>query len=142
MMEDTYENSYVEVLEILKHIPKDEYEKIPKQIIFFYEINKNKDYEYSYDVKNPKTMRKTDAIIINLYKDYVASDEERKRVEEILKLNTQKLELEKINKFDSNVIFKNNEEIDEEKNTPTDMIVAENEKWYTKIFKKIKNLFK
>ena len=30
-MNNTYSLSYVEVLEILKHIPKEDYEKIPKE---------------------------------------------------------------------------------------------------------------
>ena len=33
---NTYNCSYVEVLEILNHIPKIEYEKIPKSIISFF----------------------------------------------------------------------------------------------------------
>ena len=32
-MNDTYEKSYVEVLKILKHIPKKEYDIIPKEKI-------------------------------------------------------------------------------------------------------------
>ena len=39
-MNDTYECSYVEVLEILKHIPKEEHDKIPKELIEFFEKNK------------------------------------------------------------------------------------------------------
>ena len=34
-MQDKYKCSYVEVLEILKYIPKEEFEKIPKEKIEF-----------------------------------------------------------------------------------------------------------
>ena len=46
-MENTYACSYVEVLEILKHIPKREYEKIPKEKIEFYENLQEEFIEYS-----------------------------------------------------------------------------------------------
>ena len=36
-MNNSYANSYVEVLEILKHIPDNEYKKIPEEKIRFYE---------------------------------------------------------------------------------------------------------
>ncbi len=41
-MNDTYSCSYVEVLEILKHLPKEQYEKIPKEKIEFYQNNMEK----------------------------------------------------------------------------------------------------
>ena len=74
-MNSTYSCSYVEVLEILKHIPKEDYEKIPKEKIEFYKKNVDKNYVYIYDSIAPKTLRKTDAILINLYKNYIAKEE-------------------------------------------------------------------
>ena len=56
-MNNTYSLSYVEVLEILKHIPKEDYEKIPKEKIEFYENNKDKNYIYIYNPVNPKIFR-------------------------------------------------------------------------------------
>ena len=78
-MNNTYSLSYVEVLEILKHIPKEDYEKIPKEKIEFYENNKDKNYVYIYNPVNPKISRKTDAILINLYKNYIAKDDEKEK---------------------------------------------------------------
>ena len=49
-MENTYEKAYVEILEILKYIPMREYNKIPKERIEFFEKNKDKNYQYKYDV--------------------------------------------------------------------------------------------
>ncbi len=91
-MNDTYRCSYVEVLEILKHIPKKDYEKIPKEKIEFYKNNMDKNYRYIYDEISPKTLRKTDTILINLYKNYIATAEEKIKIEQILKLNERKLE--------------------------------------------------
>ena len=49
-MNNKYAKAYVEVLEIIKHLPKDEYNKIPKEKIIFYETNKDNNYKYSIDI--------------------------------------------------------------------------------------------
>ena len=94
-MNNTYECSYVEVLEILKYISREEYEKIPKEYIEFLNENKNKNYKYKYNQNSPQTLRKTDAIIVYLYKNYIATSEERENIEKKLKLNSQRAEIEK-----------------------------------------------
>lgn len=106
-MNSTYSCSYVEVLEILKHIPKEDYEKIPKEKIEFYKKNVDKNYVYIYDSIAPKTLRKTDAILINLYKNYIAKEDEKKKINETLKLNDIKDEQNKQKKFNSASIFNN-----------------------------------
>ena len=105
-MNDTYECSYVEVLEILKYIPKEEYDKIPKQLIGFFEEHKNKSYRYIYNPVSPKTLRKTDAIIVSLYKDYIANDDEKKQIEKRLMENYEKAESEKRKQYNPDDLFK------------------------------------
>ena len=61
-MDDTYEKSYVELLEILNYIPVEEYEKIPKEKLEFYKENMDKNYKYTYNPNSSRTSRKTDAI--------------------------------------------------------------------------------
>lgn len=147
-MENTYACSYVEVLEILKHIPKREYEKIPKEKIEFYENNKSKTYSFEYKGINTKTMKETDAIIVNLYKNYIATSEEKEKVEEILKLNTQKKELEKSKKYSSNVIFNGASVAEPVKDENADtvnetrLIVENKQPWYKRIWNKIISIFK
>ena len=106
-MYNTCSRSYVEVLEILKHISKEDYKKIPKEKIEFYKKNIDKNYVYIYDPINPKTLRKTDAILINLYKNYIANESERREINERLKLNTIKDEKEKQEKYNPDNIFNN-----------------------------------
>lgn len=147
-MENTYACSYVEVLEILKHIPKREYEKIPKEKIEFYENNKSKTYSFEYKGINTKTMKETDAVIINLYKNYIATQEEKEKVEEILKLNTQKKELEKSKTYSSEVTFNNRSDVDTAKSEnieavqETRLIVENKQPWYKKIWNRIISIFK
>lgn len=104
-MNDTFECSYVEILEILKHIPKEEYDKIPKQLIEFFEEYKDKTYQYIYNPISPKTLRKTDAIIVSLYKDYIASDDEKMQIEKRLMENLEKSENEKRKQYNPDDLF-------------------------------------
>ena len=105
-MNDTYECSYVEVLEILKYIPKEEYYKIPKELIEFFDEHKDKSYQYIYNPVSPKTLRKTDAIIVSLYKDYIANEDEKKQIEKRLIENYQKAEIEKRKQYNPDDLFK------------------------------------
>ena len=134
-MENTYEKAYVEILEILKYIPILEYNKIPKERIEFFEKNKDKNYQYKYDVKNPVTLKKTDAIIVDLYNKYFANETEKEKIKEILKLNEQVMEINKKEKYPSNNIFEN-KNIMKENNALQQ--VEKKEKWYVKLFRKIK----
>ena len=49
-MTSDYAKSYSEVLEFLKHIPKEEYERIPKSEIDFFESNKDVEYVDKYSI--------------------------------------------------------------------------------------------
>ena len=140
-MNNTYSLSYVEVLEILKHIPKEDYEKIPKEKIEFYENNKDKNYVYIYNPVNPKISRKTDAILINLYKNYIAKDDEKEKINHMLKLNEMKNEQEKQENFDLNNIFDNKKS--EIKNNNVDILPVEKkrETRFKKFIDKIKKIF-
>ena len=141
-MNNTYSLSYVEVLEILKHIPKEDYEKIPKEKIEFYENNKDKNYVYIYNPVNPKISRKTDAILINLYKNYIAKDDEKEKINHILKLNEMKNEQEKQENFDLNNIFNNKKSEIKNNNVDTLPVEKKRETRFKKFIDKIKKIFK
>lgn len=139
-MNNTYSCSYVEVLEILKHIPKEDYIKIPEEKIEFYKNNMDKNYIYIYNPIMPKTLRKTDAILINLYKNYIAKEDEKQKINQILKLNEMKEEHEKQKKFSPNNIFNNHVE-NENINENTILVVEHKETMLKKIINKIKRIF-
>ena len=48
-MNNEYSKAYTEVLEIINHFSEDEYKKIPKEKIDFFEENKDKDYNFKID---------------------------------------------------------------------------------------------
>ena len=97
--------SYVEVLEILKHIPKKEYDMIPKEKIDFYKANSDKTYKYVYS--SQITSRKTYSIIVSLYKNYIATNEEKLEIDNLLRKNLKKEEIKKEEKYNPNDLFKN-----------------------------------
>ena len=104
-----YAKAYTEVIEILKHIPKEEYDKIPETEIQFYENNCDKNYKYVYDenktIKEQPISREANAVIISIYMNYFANEKQKGIINEILKQNSITAENEKKEKYDTNNIF-------------------------------------
>ena len=78
---NNYKNALVEVESILNCLKHEDYCKIPKEIIDAIEINKDEDYIFEYDenldFKDWKLMQETRAILYNLFKKYLATNEQR-----------------------------------------------------------------
>ena len=91
-MDKKYAKAYTEVIEILKHIPKEEYDKIPETEIQFYENNCDKNYKYVYDenktIKEQPISREANAVIISIYMNYFANEKQKGIINEILKQNS------------------------------------------------------
>lgn len=108
-MEDVYPKAYVEVLEILKYIPAKEYLKIPQDKIL--EINKNKDknYEFSYDInipfENQNILKETKIILTYLINEYFLSNVQKVKLEKILNYNDKLVNDEKAKKYKYDDIF-------------------------------------
>lgn len=139
---NTYAKSFKEVFEILKTIPKYEYEQIPQEEIDFFEKNMDKNYEYIFNQKNPKTLRKTDSIIIYLYANYIADDNERDEINNILKQNAVKNEEKKKLKYPVDVFNKTNKLLDTSNiykyNFEETALTEINESFFKNIIKNIK----
>ena len=95
---------YEEVLAILKYyLSEEDYEKIAKEKLEFYE--ENADRNYDYDIDKNKTFfeqtisRKANSIIISLYKEYFINEEEKKILEQVLSLN--EANLKKIEEYEN-----------------------------------------
>lgn len=142
MTNDTYEMAYVEVLEILKHLSQEDYNKIPKEKIEYYEKYKDRNYFYQFDeyfpIEEQRISKKAKAIIITLFKNYFATQIQQQKLNIILQENSKRIEIAKIKKYNSDTLFKN-------KATKVEPIIEN----YTamiehkeSIFTKIKNWFK
>lgn len=81
MADIQYANAYTEVLDILKYILKEDYEKIPKSKIKVFEENCNKNYNFTYDenktLDEQNVSEITKVIIAILFRDYWATKEQR-----------------------------------------------------------------
>ena len=84
MIKLEYGIAYKEVLEILKYIPIEDYNKIPKDKIELFETNANKDYIFNYDPNktlNEQNVSKiAKGIIAILFRDYWATETQRQKI--------------------------------------------------------------
>lgn len=114
MKNNKYARAYKEVFEIIRCFPEKEYNKIPKEKIEFYE--KNMDMEYNFtinptiDLSEQNISKEANAIIVSLYQDYFATEEQKQKIKEILELNEKKAELKKIENYNPDDLFKNKKE--------------------------------
>lgn len=110
MVNSIYAKAYTEVLEIINHFSKEEYSKIPTKKIEFYKNNMDKDYKFSIDptidLSKQNISKEANAIIVNLFRDYYATEEQKVKIKEILDLNQRKEEQEKRKKYNPDDIFK------------------------------------
>ena len=149
-MINTYAKAYTEVLEILKYFSEEEYSKIPQEKIEFYKNNMDKDYNYNInpniDLSKQYISKEANAILITLFRDYFATESQKKTLNNLLNQNQNKLENIRREKYNSNNIFsKNYRNIDiEDKENKQELALIEinDMKWYKKIWKFIKGLLR
>jgi len=84
-MSETNENinkAYTQVIEILKYLPEDIVSKIPKYLIVSYESKKDLNFHFEFDpdqaLENQNLFPETAEILADIYKNYWASEEEKK----------------------------------------------------------------
>lgn len=118
MINSVYAKAYTEVLEIISHFPKEEFSKIPLEKIEYYQKNMDKDYQFTInpkiDLSKQNISKEANAIIITLFRDYYATEEQKNKINEILKLNQITEENAKRKKYNPDDIFKNRETKDKE----------------------------
>ena len=147
MVDNKYAVAYSEVLEILKHIPLEDYNKIPKTKIELFETNADNEYTFNYDpsktLEEQNVSNITKGIIILLFRDYWATEIQRNKI--IAKQNYDRMKLEE-KKYNPDNIFinhyKNPFTDNTENNQELALIKTNNMKWYKKIWKLIKDFFR
>ena len=146
-MTNTYAKAYTEVLEIIKHFSDEEYSRIPREKIEYYERNRDKDYVFKLDPEldlfEQKISRKANAIIVALYRDYFASEAEKQKINRLLNINQQRLEEEKRERYNPEDLFKKEQEADkQEEKQELALVVVKNDSLYEKIVAFLKRVFK
>lgn len=139
-MERTFEMACIEVLEVLKYLPKDEYERIPKREIEFLESKKDTNYSFKIDklqsLEQMNISRRANAIMIVLWEKYFASENQKQKLHVILRENYNKEERKK-EQYSYENLFKKSKKDDN-----IYLIPIKEEKWYERIYKFVKKFFK
>lgn len=137
-----YNKRLVEVSEILNHLKKSDYDKIPKEVIDIIEKNKDKEYIWKYDetkdLKNQNVSKDTIAILSYINMQYLLNKEQRKFAQEIFNENQKKLENLKKDKYNSDNLFKD-KQINLDTSKTSELSIS---KYKESIFTKIKNWLK
>ena len=141
MISVEYANAYSEVLEILKYISKEDYEKIPNSKIELFETNYNKDYIFKYNpnktLDEQNVSKTAKAIIAILFRDYWATEIQKEKIISKQNYDRMKLEEERKARYNSNNLFKNNEKRiimdNTEKEEELALIETSDIKWYKKV---------
>lgn len=145
MITKEYAMAYTEVIEILKHVPDIDVQKIPKEKLEFYKNNMDNEYHYTIDVTKEFEEQEmsdiTKAILANIFKDYWATPYQKERIEEKEKYDLEKAEEEKRNKYNPDDIFKNKKEnkVIENTNLP---VVVKKETFFEKLIRFLKKFIK
>lgn len=144
--------AFTEVNEIIKLMPEELVNQIPSK--FREMIQEERDRNYVPDIKEPlencKLKEETIIILGLMYRDFLCSPEERKKLQEKDAKELQEvkkaIEEEARQKYNPEDLFKNkkNEEkvTYKEETEEKSMTIVQEEKWYQKIFNIIKNIFK
>lgn len=150
MVNIKYANAYSEVLEILKYVSQEDYDKIPKNKIKLYETYCNKDYKFTYDItksldeQNVSKIAK--GIIAILFRDYWATETQRNKIIAKQRYDRQKIEEEKRAKYNIDDLFerriKSNNEDEQVVNQSLELSVNnKKESFLHKFINKIKSIF-
>ena len=145
-----YAIAYKEVFEILKYIPKVDYDKIPSKKIELYKTMQNKNYNFKYDpsktLDEQNVSKRAKAIIGLLFRDYWATDTQREKILAKQKYERQKIEEEKAQNYKYEDLFKTNGTVIQQPeikdNVEKISLVEYKENVFIKFWNKIKSIFK
>lgn len=147
-MDKDYREAFAEVLEVIKNSNDNIKKRIPQKFIAFLEKNKDDNYIVKIDFNNvnwdDSLKSETLAVLALIYRDYIISQEERKKLlieeqEELIKIENELRE-----KYNPDNVFVNrNQKLENEQdiNTNETKMIEYSESIFTKIKKWLKNLF-
>lgn len=126
-MIENYPKACKEIIEILKYMPPNDVEKIPKEMIdgFKYKMDSNYNFIINEDADFSKLelLDETRAILTNIFRDYWATPVQKEKIIEKQRYSKQKEEEKKKEKYNPDDIFKSKEvkNILQENNLPIEV---------------------
>lgn len=144
---DNRKKAYTEVYKILQKLNEEEYNKIPPEIIKSIKINRDEKYNYELDstltLKEQTMLPETKAILFNIFRDYLATPEQKSKI--IRTQNQKRLENElRKQKIYNSDIFANKQKDNVVQNNSTNksmQIIEKEENIFKRIINKIRTLF-
>ena len=150
-----YKIAFFEVSQILSTLPMEDFNKIPKEKIALIENNKIDNgwkYDKNKDLNEQNTSELTKVIISIFFKNYWATDKQKREIKIFDENQIRKAEIEK-GHYNAEDIFKNRSSVDKlmvsnkanEKNIENEnstSVEYKKPKWYKKIFAKLFKIFK
>lgn len=142
MVSVEYSEAIVEVLDILQYSDENIIEKIPKELISFWQRNKSITYkpnlDHSKSINEMELKEKTKSIITMVYLKYLCDDTEKSNINLILKENEEKYQQQLREKYNP---FKNHSQEQKvvENTVANNVAIIE---YKETIFKKIINIIK
>ena len=145
-MSNQYAKAYTEILEILKYLPKKEYEKIPQSKIEFYEENQDKNYTYQFDITKPTAevtmLDETKVIIISLFRDFFASENQKQKLQSLLQAKENAYQEKIREQYKVEDIFQRRAQKKEETYADISLVVVKKSTMLNRIMEKIKNFLR
>lgn len=143
---NNYKKALVEVDAVLSCLDYNEYKKIPANIIDAIENNKDEEYMYEYDeeleYEDWSLMPETKAILYNIFKQYLATEEQRKYLQQKERLENYKIESEKIKKYNSENLFKKEKEVKKVEQEENNELIVKRDSSFKRILEKLKSIFR
>ena len=85
--------AYKEVIKVIEYLPEELYIKIPEEILE--SLYENMDKEYNFEISNfkdVKFLKETEDILAVIYRDYLASENEKRKI--LIREKQEEIELE------------------------------------------------
>ena len=143
---NNYKKALVEVDAVLSCLDYNEYKKIPANIIDAIENNKDEEYMYEYyeelEYEDWSLMPETKAILYNIFKQYLATEEQRKYLQQKERLENYKIESEKIKKYNSENLFKKEKEVKKVEKEENNELIVKRDSRFKRILEKLKSIFR
>ena len=138
-------NAYTEVYTILQELNEEEYNKIPPEVVEAIKVNRNEEYKYELDdeleLKEQSMLPETKAILFNLFRDYLATPEQKAKIIRMQNEERQKNELKKQQRYNTDVFSNKQKENIAKQNNEVTQIVKYKENLFKRILDKIKRFF-
>ena len=140
-----HNNAYTEVYTILQELNEEEYNKIPPEVVEAIKANRNEEYEYELDdeleLKEQPMLPETKSILFNLFRDYLATPEQKEKIIKMQNEERQKNELKKQQSYNTDVFANKSKGIQKQVEKEEVELVEYKENIFKKILNKIRKFF-